>query len=604
MVLLWCTDPFLLNGQRPHSTIYVEYIAKKIYRYFIMPVSDITAPALSTHQDEEAFSYAKVDHTLLDRAHLHLVGDEDPTEKLNQYYDIDLLETFLSQKSGDELRYKRVTLQFPDKLICDSAAVAQGLQKRLGLNISHLSKVDTDSPITNAPDCESSTCCKNGNQCKSGNNADVDQRLWILADTSYSSCCVDEVAAEHVKADLLVHFGDACLNPVASLHSAYVFGTPYVDVDSLVISFKERYPIDEFSESKIVLMADSPHTYILKNICDRLADYKGITYADIYLDDPNACIIGYQPEETQNDLKILNRAFKGLDEESLSECELFHITTPEAPRLLQLTTKFLLVTTFDPETNTVSQGPYPNLMRRYRYMHMARTAGTVGILVNTLSLANTKALVNAVGLKVKEAGKKHYIFVVGKPNVAKLANFDAIDMWCILGCDHQGIIIDETNEYYKPIVTPYELLLALSDELSWTGQWVTDFNKLLANMEEEEEQKSEDLDKDEDAPEFNPVIGKYVSTSRPLRQLQHLQISQEESEPESSNALVKKLSTTIAIRGTVSTSAAHLQTREWKGLGSDWTNDEDSEGALVEDGRSGVARGYDFDVENGNKRSQ
>lgn len=37
--------------------------------------------------------------------------------------------------------------------------------------------------------------------------------FYTLADTSYGSCCVDEVAAEHVNCDALIHFGDACLSP-------------------------------------------------------------------------------------------------------------------------------------------------------------------------------------------------------------------------------------------------------------------------------------------------------------------------------------------------------------------------------------------------------
>lgn len=36
---------------------------------------------------------------------------------------------------------------------------------------------------------------------------------YILADTSYGSCCVDEVAAEHVDAHAIIHFGNACLSP-------------------------------------------------------------------------------------------------------------------------------------------------------------------------------------------------------------------------------------------------------------------------------------------------------------------------------------------------------------------------------------------------------
>lgn len=579
-----------------------------------MPDSEVTAPALSTFQDEEAFSYAKIDKTKLTRTHLHLQPGNDDTEKLGHYYDIDQIVAFLSQKEtieGEETpKYKCITLQFPDSLICDSAQLAQELQKRMGLSQTIYS--------VQAKECEESKesketrggCCGTQNSCGSlceRSQPDSSQRIWILADTSYSSCCVDEVASEHVKADLVVHFGDACLNPVANLSSAYVFGKPHINVEDLVTSVESRYPVEELGESKIVLMADAPHTYILKQACDRLRErYPNIVYADVSVDCENSTIIGYKPEQpAETDMRILNRVFRNVsaagDEGSdsvLSEYELFHITTPKAPRLLQLTTKFQSVTTYDPATNTVSQGPYPNLMRRYRYMHMARAAGTIGILVNTLSLANTKALVNGVGRKIKEAGKKHYIFVVGKPNVAKLANFDAIDMWCILGCDHQGIIIDQTSDYFKPIVTPYELLLALSDELTWTGKWVTDFNRILSDLGEEVKEEKESADQaDDDAPEFNPVTGKYVSTSRPLRRLQHLQITQDETEPES-NALVKKLSLAVAIKGTVSTSAAHLQTRTWTGLGSDWDTEADQEGALVEDGRSGIARGYDFDREN------
>lgn len=299
--------------------------------------------------------------------------------------------------------------------------------------------------------------------------------------------------------------------------------------------------------------------------------------------------MGYTP--TTSSFKKFNRSFP--EEFDFSEYELFHITVPESPRLLQLTTSFSTVTTYDPILNLISSGPFPNLMRRYKFVHQARMAGTVGILVNTLSLANTKTLINTIKEKIKEAGKKHYIFVVGKPNVAKLANFESVDIWCVLGCDHQGIIIDQINEYYKPVVTPYELLLGLSDELSWTGKWITDYNSVLQEYGNEVIQEKEDVDTGEDLPpEFDPVTGKYISTSRPLRQVNHLMVTAE-GETNTNNQLVERFSNVVAIKGTVSTSAIHLQNREWTGLGSDYAQDE-NEGAVVEDGRKGIARGYDI----------
>ncbi len=38
-------------------------------------------------------------------------------------------------------------------------------------------------------------------------------RLFVLGDTSYGACCVDEIAAAHLAADVVVHFGRSCLSP-------------------------------------------------------------------------------------------------------------------------------------------------------------------------------------------------------------------------------------------------------------------------------------------------------------------------------------------------------------------------------------------------------
>lgn len=597
-----------------------------------MPVSDVLPPALSTHQDEQTFTYAKVEKAVANRSHLHHLAGDNYLEKLYAYYSLDELVEFLSEKftdleGVDHPKYKRITFQFPDSLVCDSAAIAQEVQKRLGLSVGDkaVNESGADSQLCKSePNCSQNCCGADSKSCQlkstqpKSTQSDK-QRIWILADTSYSPCCIDEVAAEHVNGDLVVHFGEACLNPAASINSAYIFGKPAIDMESLVLAFTERYPFDEFANSKIVLMADAPHTHLLASLALRLPEYSVIV-ADLDVKDPNTKVLGYQPTDvSENALRSMNRVLDGISmsddvsesgsdsgintmfDEVLASYDLFHISQPEPPRLLQLTTKFQSVSVFDPISNRVTQGPFPNLMRRYRYMHMARAAGTIGILVNTLSLANTKSMINGISKKIRDEGKKHYVFVVGKPNVAKLANFDAIDMWCILGCDHQGIILDQTSEYFKPIVTPYELLLALSDEVSWTGKWVTDFNRILEDLGDEDEtnddkhqEKEENHLDEDDEPQFNPVTGQYVSNARPLHRIQHLQITLEEEEQEESGALVKKLSSAVAVRGTYSTSAAHLQTREWTGLGSDW-QDEDSEGALVEEGRSGVARGYDYD---------
>ncbi|ODV84730.1 hypothetical protein CANARDRAFT_28875 [[Candida] arabinofermentans NRRL YB-2248] len=647
----------------------------------------IVAPSLSTGQDESMFTFSKVEahENPNKRSHLGPVlgksdkSDENLIKQIRDYYSLGQLTKFLNSRDlQGELKFKRITLQFPDSLVCDSAYIVQILQddlKRLNEAFeSNKAKIDytpldfnksefdgdevdyTDKPGSCASgkskDIETLKPCsgKCGSQCKNlGSNGtkitEQRQQVWILADTSYSPCCIDEVAAEHVSADIVVHFGDACLNPVDKLPAVYVFGKPYLNHDTLITKFKETYTE---KETKIMLMADAPYSHHLRELYTLLrSEYTNLAYADVdfsHCGESATVIDSYQALEEAQTIKMSSRVLYGLPKEEIQyldeedydpftqEYSLFHISKPADPRLLELSTKFGELTVFDPMNNEVNQGPFASMMRRYRFMHVARNAGTIGILVNTLSLSNTKKLLNKVVKWVRQAGKKHYMFVVGKPNVAKLANFENVEVWCVLGCGQSGIIIDSFGDYYRPIITPYELQMALNYQVTWSGKWITDFEEVMnqEGYKDEEEQEDDITDStpsekvneseledsyDEYAPQFNPVTGQ-LSASQPLRQLKHLEIEvnsmrairdskdQPEDEQKGDGQLVKKFSTSLSIKDTVSTSAAYLQSRQWTGLGSDYREQEMSgedmninfkEGAEIEDGISGIARGYATD---------
>lgn len=547
---------------------------------------EAVAPSLSTYQDESTFTFDKITEHEVSYKHL-LKKPFDKSqlpELLRKYYSIDEIIDYIKSKP----ECKRVTLQFPDHLVGDSTFIATEISKNLeGQKVAQVEVSDEHGcGGCNCSDKKSETNCKKP--------TDVGQSVWILADTSYSPCCVDEVAAEHIGGQMVIHFGDACLNPVDKLEVGFVFGKPDIDLDIIIEQFKNNFT----EEDNVVLMADAPHSYVLRDLKQRLSQYN-IAYGDILTESfPRSKIIGYTSDPAPS-FQLLNRSFHGLSddsEESLQNYKLFHIGVPETPRLLKLTTIFESVILYDTEAENIITGPFPNLMRRYKHMLMAKSSGTIGLLVNTLSLSNTKTLLNGLRDKIKNAGKKHYMFVVGKPNVAKLANFEAIDTWCILGCDQQGIIVDQYNEYYKPIITPFELLLALNEELSWSGKWETDFKKLVEELGEEEETDPVEYN---DEPVFDPITGKLTSNSRPLRRQEYLQITNESENVSDETSLVKKFSTDVVIKDTVSTAAISLQDRSWKGLGTDFDDEEhNSEGALVEEGTAGIARSYQFDVSN------
>lgn len=495
-------------------------------------------PELSTHQDDSEFQFDKVVATT--KVRLYLLPGSSTHDSVCEHYSTDLVVEWIKRSN-----HHTIALQFPDHLVQDSNLVASELQTRLG------------SAYT----------------------------VWVLADTLYSPCCVDEVAAEHVQGECVIHFGDACLTPVG-LPSAHVLGRLHVDVAAAAAAFRSQYsPAD-----LVVLMADGPHTHALPALREELQDYPHLAVAHI---PGNTTIIDLPQLHTGT--RIASRV---VDVADPSLHLLFHLTLPPPPRLLMLSTQFALVALYDTDSQLVLVGLHPLLAKRYRFMHMARTAATVGILVNTLLLQLTRELIDEVAGWVKAAGKKHYMFVVGKPNVAKLANFEAVDVWCVLGCGHGGVVLDEYGEFYKPIVTPYELHLALAPEVSWTGQWVTDFERVLAL--EAPAHESADEHSSDSEPEFDPVSGRYVS-ARPLRQRQHLEVTAEEAVPLlQEGALVQRFSGQLVVGSTVLTLARALQSRAWTGLGSDFASSAEGEvegaaveGAAVEEGRGGMARGYD-----------
>lgn len=533
-------------------------------------------PALSTAQNEDAFGLQKYDSVAIDRAcYLGPHAASDERNSVGNYHAVDEIVDFLKQNE----KYRNITLQFPDSLIQDSSIVVQLLQEKLNMD-----------------------------------SGTVKRRFWALADTAYSACCVDEVAAEHAKGDLVIHFGDACFKAVQSLPVVYSLGRPYLDLEEVAKKFSGIF---NDKCRKICLLADAPHTYILSSLYEKLEEegYENLIYGvvDEILVADTSVILQQKNDDNHSAKRIGNlgnrvlmtnkRDSKALEEDIIrEEFALFHITIPQDPHLLFLVTKFESVILYDPKDNTITEGPYPSLMKRYKNMHVARTAGCIGILVNTLSLRNTKEMINTLVKLIRDNGKKHYLFVVGKPNVAKLANFEPVDIWCILGCGQAGIILDQYNEFYKPIITPYELTMALKEEVTWTGQWVVDFEKVLNEIAVNETEPCEERN-ESDEPEFDAVTGKYVSTSRPLRHIQHLEI--EGPKETESRSLIQKVNGGVIIKGTVSTAAASIQNREWTGLGSDFTaqDDYEEEGATVQEGISGVASSYEFDKLNSRNQS-
>ena len=339
-----------------------------------------------------------------------------------------------------EGRRKRIALQFPDDMLVDAPRVFELL--RDGLKKGRISTPTTDeTPEPKPTDAQLYD--------------DVEERLTILGDTSYGACCVDEVAAEHVDADVVVHYGRACLSPTARLPVVYVFTTKPLDVEAVITSFKATYAD---REEQVCLMADIPYSHHVPQLEKRLRHegYSNI-FATEVLHDPSSLL----PNRT------VPSAAKE-DSEALKSYSVFHVSQPPTSLLLILSSRVKalhIYPTDDPSPMNSALTPATTtqlLRRRYALITRLSTAPIFGILINTLSITNYLSALTHIQNLIRSAGKKSYTFVVGKVNAAKLANFAEIGGWVVIGCWESSLI--ESAELYRPVITPFELEVALQGD--------------------------------------------------------------------------------------------------------------------------------------------
>jgi diphthamide biosynthesis protein 2 len=152
-------------------------------------------------------------------------------------------------------------------------------------------------------------------------------------------------------------------------------------------------------------------------------------------------------------------------------------------------------------------------------------------------------------------------------------------------------------------VTPYELEIALQAEQSWTGRYVLDFERLLADASEKlsnpcdlhptnDESLETGQETDPDQPVFSLISGTY-------RQAKRYGNGKEQNHgvapyDGSSTVVLRNQNNTVAQVATDSAAGQFLQQRTYKGLELRLGEDAPS---VLEQGRHGIARGYQDDLE-------
>ncbi|KAG7029112.1 2-(3-amino-3-carboxypropyl)histidine synthase subunit 2 [Cucurbita argyrosperma subsp. argyrosperma] len=491
--------------------------------------------------------------------------------ELESYYEISRTADYIHTRN-----FTRVALQFPDELLKDSTRVVSALRKRL--------------------------CALNDTNQSDGENK---VRLFIMADTTYGSCCVDEVGAAHANADCVIHYGHTCLSPTTTLPAFFVFGKDPIDVSTCAKT------LSHYSSSNgkpVLVLFGLEYAHSMDDIRQALLDSfqtSGLTselevhFADVKCSslDPsshneNVARGGEQvtnaesgsSENIAGTRHHIGSLFWDLPRERrMEDCSIFWIGSENSAFAnVVLTFNGCEIVRYDAKESCLVTDVSQQrriLKRRYYLVEKAKDAGIVGILVGTLGLAGYLHIIHQMKELITGAGKKAYTLVMGRPNPAKLANFPECGVFIYVSCAQTALM--DSKEYLAPVITPFEATLAFTRGSQWTGAYVMEFQDLINFPIPNEGNRS-------DEARYSFLQGRYVEDYD----------SQENVEEENEAcALVSATEKALQIRdnrdslieGTARSGAEFFAARSFQGLDIQ-NGSSQPEPYLI--GRSGRASGY------------
>ncbi|RZC34690.1 diphthamide biosynthesis protein 2 [Asbolus verrucosus] len=391
--------------------------------------------------------------------------------------------------------FKKVCLQFPDHLLADSCEVALRLERGLK------------------------------------------RTVYVLADTAYESCCVDYVAAAHVGADAVIHFGPVCFSETsAAVPHLKIYEKDALDLDAFHRCLAETFPN---GGENVVILLDTSFVHLEGEFAAKFprGTIKRIDSSDLSLENTTTVFVGGRNQHR----KLPNLKFSYKPE------NLYYYRPEQAPSLIN----------YEQDEKV--------LRRRYFLIEKIKDSNTIGIVIGTLAVKNYLEAIERIKKLIRLHKKKYYVVSVGKPTVAKLANFPEIDIYVMVTCALNDIY--DNRDYYKPIVTMYDVEMALNPSSEGLG-FTYDYNDFLSRP------ISEVVDNNGDVSLLTGKIrGNFDDT-----------VGAE---------LVAKGEGVVALN--TAHGAGFLAARSWKGLERGLGENEVK---MAEEGRRGIAQHYSEEINN------
>lgn len=206
--------------------------------------------------------------------------------------------------------------------------------------------------------------------------------VHILGDTTYGSCCVDTIAANHVSPDLLVHYGPACLSKPACVFPVYY------EFEHLPIEYAQITGLIGNIEGRVMVFFNTLYNNAMEGVRQQMKQQDQEMYERIIWTEIDTLVNAHTLRDRTGYDSFHGRYFKmpsgGPDAVLyIGKPNLFsaHVAMQYAHCRVEM---------HDPETGGYAT-PSGNkmLMRRYALVQRAKDAMTIGIVIGTLGVGKS-----------------------------------------------------------------------------------------------------------------------------------------------------------------------------------------------------------------------
>ncbi|KAA0031522.1 diphthamide biosynthesis protein 1 [Cucumis melo var. makuwa] len=282
---------------------------------------------------------------------------------------------------------------------------------------------------------------------------------FVLGDVTFGACCVDDLSASALHADLLIHYGHSCLVPIDSttIPCLYVFVDIAIDVPRLVNTV--RLNVDCLDSTNLVLAGT-------------------IQFA--------SAIRASKMELERHGIRVLIPQSRPLSAGEVLGCTAPKVSTAafgnngETVAIFVADGRFHLEAFMiaNPGIRVFRYDPYVGKLLLEEYDHegmkasrkgailKAKEATNWGIVLGTLGRQGNPKILERLEEKMKSKGFDYTVVLMSEINPYRVALFeDSVDAWIQIACPR--LSIDWGDAFAKPLLTPFEAEVALGLIPGW-----------------------------------------------------------------------------------------------------------------------------------------